>query len=159
MGYEHRRRIKTEEKAKVVTDVWGTEYMRKKDGLHQDALKKGMYSSYSLYRPSAIVVNKQTESHKGFIFYLHEVELVYNDVHHSQPTLLTLSCYLSGFSGVLLRPPEIDSPYPSLNTALLASQPYTRRSRISRLAPVLIKHSVPISSLRAIVPKDPYSAT
>ena len=33
------------------------------------------------------VVNKQTESHKGFIFYLHEVELLYNDVHHSQPTL------------------------------------------------------------------------
>ena len=61
MGYEHRRRIKTEEKAKVVTDVWGTEYMKKKDELHQDDLKKGMYSSYSLYRPSAIVVNKQTE--------------------------------------------------------------------------------------------------
>ena len=32
-----------------------------------------------------------------------------------------------------------DSPYWSLNTALLASQPYTRRSRISRLAPVLEK--------------------
>ena len=32
-----------------------------------------------------------------------------------------------------------DSPYPSLNTALLASQPYTRRFRISRLAPVLRK--------------------
>ena len=36
---------------------------------------------------NTIVVNKQTESHKGFIFYLHEVELLYNDVHHSQPTL------------------------------------------------------------------------
>ena len=33
------------------------------------------------------VVNKQTESHRGLIFYLHEVELLYNDVHHSQPTL------------------------------------------------------------------------
>ena len=32
-----------------------------------------------------------------------------------------------------------DSPYPSLNTALLASQPYPRRVRISRLAPVLKK--------------------
>ena len=34
-----------------------------------------------------IVVNKQTESHKVFIFYLHEAELLYNDVHHSQLTL------------------------------------------------------------------------
>ena len=34
-----------------------------------------------------IVVNKQTESHKGFIFNLQEVELLYNDVHHSRPTL------------------------------------------------------------------------
>ena len=34
-----------------------------------------------------IVVNKQTESHKGFISYLHEAELLYNDVYHSQPTL------------------------------------------------------------------------
>ena len=33
------------------------------------------------------VVNEQTESHKGFIFYLHEAELLYNDVHHSQLTL------------------------------------------------------------------------
>ena len=32
-----------------------------------------------------------------------------------------------------------DSPYPSLNTALLASQPYPRRVRISRLALVLIE--------------------
>ena len=36
---------------------------------------------------SANVVNKQTESHKGFIFYLHEEELLYNDVHHFQLTL------------------------------------------------------------------------
>ena len=34
-----------------------------------------------------------------------------------------------------------DSPYPSLNTALLASQLYTRRFRISRLAPVLKKNA------------------
>ena len=34
-----------------------------------------------------IVVNEQTESYKGFIFYLHEEELLYNDVHHSQLTL------------------------------------------------------------------------
>ena len=37
--------------------------------------------------PRASVMNKQTESHKGFIFYLHEVELQYNDVDHSQLTL------------------------------------------------------------------------
>ena len=49
------------------------------------------------------VVNKQTESHKGLIFYLHEVKLVYNDYHPSPPPLLSLSCYLSGFFGVLPR--------------------------------------------------------
>ena len=38
-------------------------------------------------RNKASFVNKQAESHKGFIFYLHEVELLYNDVHHSQLTL------------------------------------------------------------------------
>ena len=32
-----------------------------------------------------------------------------------------------------------DSPYPSLNTALLASQPCTRRFCVSRLAPILNK--------------------
>ena len=37
--------------------------------------------------------------------------------------------------------PEVSSPYWSLNTALLASQPYTRRFRISRLAPVLKKNT------------------
>ena len=96
--------------------------------------------------PQLIVVNKQRESHKGLIFYLHEVQLVYNDVHHSPPTLLLLSCYLSSFFGVLprLQKPEINSPYQaylSLNTALLASQPYARRVRISRLAPVLKKNT------------------
>ena len=49
------------------------------------------------------VVNKQTESHKGLIFYLHKVQLVYNDVHHSPLTLLLLSCYLSSFFVVLPR--------------------------------------------------------
>ena len=53
--------------------------------------------------PQLIVVNKQTESHKGLIFYLHEVKLVYNDYHPSPPSLLSLSCYLSGFFGVLPR--------------------------------------------------------
>ena len=56
------------------------------------------------------VVNKQMESHKGSISYLHEVELVYNDASHSQPTLLVLSCYLSGFSGVLLRSQKSTHP-------------------------------------------------
>ena len=34
---------------------------------------------------------------------------------------------------------EVDPPYQSLNTALLASQPQPRRVRISQLAPVLIE--------------------
>ena len=41
----HRRRIKTEEKAKIVAVVWGTELIQFIVGLaflHQDDLKKGM---------------------------------------------------------------------------------------------------------------------
>ena len=63
----------------------------------------------------------------------------------SDECLLTdsLSLSSSGLASVSLtlwiESAEIDSPYWSLNTALLASQPYTRRSRISRLAPVLKK--------------------
>ena len=44
----HKRRIKTEEKAKVVTAVWGTECIQAVVAiLHQVDLKKGMNSSYS----------------------------------------------------------------------------------------------------------------
>ena len=53
----HRRRIKTEEKAKVVATAWGTEWIQFLDAiaiLHQDELKKGMNSSYSSYRSGAI---------------------------------------------------------------------------------------------------------
>ena len=53
----HRRRITTEEKAKVVAAVWGTELIRflaMLAILHQDDLKKGMNSSYSSCRPGAI---------------------------------------------------------------------------------------------------------
>ena len=42
---DHRRRTKTEEKAKVVAAVWGTEMMQFLAALailHQDALKKGI---------------------------------------------------------------------------------------------------------------------
>ena len=47
----------TEEKAKVVTAVWGTELIQFLAALaifHLDDLKKGMNSSYSSYRPDAI---------------------------------------------------------------------------------------------------------
>ena len=53
----HRRRIKTEKKAKVVAAVWGTEliqFFAVLAILHQDDLKKGMNTSYSSYRPVAI---------------------------------------------------------------------------------------------------------
>ena len=46
----HRRRIKKEEKAKVVATVWGTELIQFLVVLaifHKDDLKKWMYSSYS----------------------------------------------------------------------------------------------------------------
>ena len=47
-----RRRIKTEEKTKVVAAVWGTEMIKFLTALaivHQYDLKKGMSSSYSSY--------------------------------------------------------------------------------------------------------------
>ena len=49
---DHRRRIKTDEKVKVVAAVWRTELLHsvwELTILHQDDLKKGMDSSYSLY--------------------------------------------------------------------------------------------------------------
>ena len=57
------------------------------------------------------------------------------------PPLALLTRLMDLLAGCLLRVDSAanDSPYLSLNTALLASQPYTRRSRISRLAPVLKK--------------------
>ena len=54
---------------------------------------------------------------------------------------------------------ESDSPYQSLNTALLASQPYPLKGPYKSASPgPNEEYSVPISSLRAVVPKDPYSA-
>ena len=53
----HIRRIKTEEKAKVVAVISRTELIQFIAVLaifHQDDLKKGMYSSYASYRPGAI---------------------------------------------------------------------------------------------------------
>ena len=53
----HRRRIKTKEKAKVVTSVGGTEliqFLAALAVLHQDDLKKGMNSSCSAKCPGAI---------------------------------------------------------------------------------------------------------
>ena len=53
---DHRRRINTGEKAKVVAAVWGTEFIQFLAALailHQDDLKKRMNSSYSSNRPSA----------------------------------------------------------------------------------------------------------
>ena len=51
--------------------------------------------------------------------------------------------------------PELSSPYWSLNTALLASQPYTQRSRISRLAPVLFKALSSYTKLESRTPEGP----
>ena len=56
-GTAYRRRIKTEEKARVVAAVWGTEliqFIAALTILHEDDLKKGMNSSYSSYSPGAI---------------------------------------------------------------------------------------------------------
>ena len=52
MPHNHRRRIKTEEKAKVVAAVWGTELIQLLGTLailHTDDLKKEMNSSYSVF--------------------------------------------------------------------------------------------------------------
>ena len=52
MPHNHRRRIKTEEKAKVVAAVWGTEliqFLGTLAILHTDDLKKEMNSSYSVF--------------------------------------------------------------------------------------------------------------
>ena len=61
-----------------------------KDNLDKKLITIGFIQLfYMYYLKLAIysVVNEQTESYKGFIFYLHEEELLYNDVHHSQLTL------------------------------------------------------------------------
>ena len=57
VGREHIRRTYTEEKAKVVAAVWGKEliqFLAILAILHQDALKKGMNSTYPSYRPGPI---------------------------------------------------------------------------------------------------------
>ena len=73
MGQLHRRRINTEEKAKVVAAVLGTEFIpffvrlaffapgwyEEKDELHQNDMKKRMNSSYSLNRPGANKLARQ----------------------------------------------------------------------------------------------------
>ena len=54
--YTHRSRINTEDKAKVVAAVWGTEliqFLAALTVLHQDDRKKMMNSSYSSNRPGA----------------------------------------------------------------------------------------------------------
>ena len=54
---QQKKKMKTKEKAKVVSAVWGTEFNSLPHALaifHQDDLKKGMDSSYSSFRPSAI---------------------------------------------------------------------------------------------------------
>ena len=54
---EYRRRLKTEEKAKVVAAVWGIvliKFLAAIAILHQDDLNKGMSSSYSSYLLGAI---------------------------------------------------------------------------------------------------------
>ena len=54
---KHRRRIKTEDKAKVVAAVWGTEllpFLAALAILHKDNLKNRMHLSYSPNRPGGI---------------------------------------------------------------------------------------------------------
>ena len=49
--------MKTEEKAKIVAAIWGTEFIQFLAAvavLHQDDLKKEMNSFYSLFHPGAI---------------------------------------------------------------------------------------------------------
>ena len=53
----HRKRIKTEDKAKVVAAVWGTaqiQFLAAPTILHQDDINKGMNSSYSAYNPGTM---------------------------------------------------------------------------------------------------------
>ena len=55
--HRERRIIKTEEKAKVVAAIWGTEliqFLAALAILHQDDMKKGMNLCYSQYRPGAV---------------------------------------------------------------------------------------------------------
>ena len=59
-----------------------------KDNLDKKLITIGFIQLfYMYYLKLAIYIYEQTESYKGFIFYLHEEELLYNDVHHSQLTL------------------------------------------------------------------------
>ena len=54
---DHRRRIKTEEKAKVIAAAWKAElihFFAMLAILHKDDLKKGMNTFYISYRPGAI---------------------------------------------------------------------------------------------------------
>ena len=51
--YTHRRRIKTEEKAKVVAAIWGTEFIQLLAALgvfHQDDMKKRMFCTRMIRR-------------------------------------------------------------------------------------------------------------
>ena len=56
LSYPHRRRIKTEAKAKVITSIWGTEFIQFLAALailHQDDLKKETIHPILQNRPSA----------------------------------------------------------------------------------------------------------
>ena len=75
----HARRSQTEEKAKVVAAVWETEFIKPLAmlaSLHQDDMKKGMFSSYSPYRLGAIL---HLYCHgSGAISYIFQIDLVQN---------------------------------------------------------------------------------
>ena len=50
--YRHKRRINTEEKAKVVAAAWGTEliqFLAALANLHQDDMKKSIYTSSMVF--------------------------------------------------------------------------------------------------------------
>ena len=66
-GYTHRRRIKTEEKAKVVASVWGEEFIKFPAALAimtRTILKNRMKSSISLNHPVQFILYFKSSSAK-----------------------------------------------------------------------------------------------
>ena len=96
---------------------------------------KRLIKNNPLQRDTVVSTNKRSQVNLT-LKYLEAVTTMYTlqSLHQVQPMSAGVALH-SASTGQ----PELSSPYWSLNTALLASQPYTRRSRISRLAPVLIK--------------------
>ena len=110
MGFYHRRRKKTEEKAKVIAAFWGTELNKFLAALtiwHQDDLKKGMNSSCSSYRTGAghpilqIFLVK-----RAIVIVLIESILLPKQKRRPLPFLLSFSFFYGFFYLVLFRKPR-----------------------------------------------------